>query len=74
MSKAWKTQGILRHPQDNPRKLGKNRVRLVGSVPPEPVAKAAGKRGRIHQFLWRRSHVVSDASRNCAAKGDEKPP
>jgi len=33
----------------------------------------SGSGGRIHQFLWRRSRVVSYAKRNCAVKGDEKP-
>jgi hypothetical protein len=33
----------------------------------------SGSGGRIHQFLWRRSHAVGSAKRNCAVRGDEKP-
>ena len=29
--------------------------------------------GIIHQFLWRRSRAVSNAKRNLAVRGDEKP-
>jgi hypothetical protein len=32
-----------------------------------------GGRGRIHQFLWRRSRAVSHAKRNCATRSDKKP-
>jgi hypothetical protein len=32
-----------------------------------------GSGGRIHQFLWSRSHAVSYAKRNLAARSDKKP-
>jgi hypothetical protein len=32
-----------------------------------------GDGGRIHQFLWSRSHAVSHAKRNLAARSDKKP-
>jgi hypothetical protein len=47
--------------QDNPRRLGKDRARLVGSVPRIRMAQVIQGRGRIHQFLWRRSRAVSYA-------------
>jgi hypothetical protein len=38
----------------------------------ERIARFGGG-GRIHQFLWSRSHAVSSAKRNLAARSDEKP-
>ena len=36
------------------------------------IARSGGG-GRIHQFLWSRSHAVSHAKRNLAARSDKKP-
>ena len=57
--------------KDNPRRLGKGRIRLVDPAPLKPGRKF--RRGRIHRFLWRRSHVVTTRMRNVAARNDEKP-
>ncbi len=43
---------------DDPRRLGKGRVRLVG-LAPRKANREVRSGGRIHQFLWRRSRVVS---------------
>ena len=37
--------------QDNPRRLGKDRVRLVGPVPLK-LSRKVRRGGSIHQFLW----------------------
>jgi hypothetical protein len=52
------TVGCLK---DNPRRLGKDRARLVGAVPLKVESKGFKGGGRIHQFLWRRSRAVSNA-------------
>jgi hypothetical protein len=56
---------------DNPRRLGKSWTRLVGPAPLDRDASFGG--GRIHQFLWQRSHAVIMRMRNLAARSDEKP-
>ena len=40
--------------------------------PSKSVAKAVETGGRIHQFLWRRSHAVSDAKQELSGKGLKK--
>jgi hypothetical protein len=52
------TVGCLK---DNPRRLGKDRARLVGAVPLKVESQGFKGGGRIHQFLWRRSRAVSNA-------------
>ena len=54
-------QRAARDLKDNPRRLGKDRARLVGTVPLKPTSKGFGGGGSIHQFLWRRSRAVSNA-------------
>ena len=55
--------------KDNPRRLGKGRVRLVGRAPlRETDSQGLVSGGRIHQFLWRRSRVASERE-----KGTERP-
>jgi hypothetical protein len=54
--------------RDNPRRLGKGWVRLVGPSPPRSDRKAGGG-GRIHQFLWRRSRAVSSREKGTERRG-----
>ena len=55
-------------PQDNPRQLGKDRTRLVGSVPRKFANHFARRRGRIHQLLWRRSRAAGDAKQELSGQ------
>jgi len=61
--------------KDNPRRLGKGRVRLVGRAPLRGlIRKGWHLGGRIHQFLWRRSRVAGVREKGTeAVKCDEKP-
>jgi hypothetical protein len=45
---------------DNPGRPGKSQVRLVDLAPQKPERKF--RRGRIHRFLWRRSHAAKKAN------------
>jgi hypothetical protein len=54
--------------KDNPRRLGKGRVRLVGAAPLKRIARFEVG-GRIHQFLWRRSRVVSTREKGTERRG-----
>jgi hypothetical protein len=46
-------------------------VYKVATYPSKSASQEAETGGRIHQFLWRRSHAVSDAKQELSGK-DEK--
>ena len=58
LAEAARNKSVSR---DNPRQLGKERARLVGSFPWKSMMQIVDPEGRIHQFLWRRSRAVSYA-------------
>jgi hypothetical protein len=49
--------------EDNPRQLGKGRIRLAGPAPPSSGPQGAGGGGRIHRFLRRRSRAAGIAKK-----------
>jgi hypothetical protein len=54
--------------QDNPRRLGKGWARLVGAAPLKSI-EGYDSGGRIHQFLWRCSRIVSTREKGTARSG-----
>jgi hypothetical protein len=60
-------QGAVGRLKDNPRKLGKGRIRLVGSAP--LTVNVLHRGGSIHQFLWRCSRIVSTREKGTVRPG-----
>jgi hypothetical protein len=61
-------QTVVDRFKDNPRRLGKGWARLVGAAPLKSI-EGYDSGGRIHQFLWRCSRIVSTREKGTARSG-----